>query len=154
MDDLVNFGIALSLIVGAIAGGAAAIKYFFAGRLFSKRWPCFVDVGPYSFELRYLYALRGPSGRIWLAWTDDVTYTQTDPRVLVRETWRSEFARLFNGSKAPSESDFAAAVQQHLGNGWLVVTNTEAYRLPIMRTIGHCVVHFRVRGEKSPARDG
>jgi hypothetical protein len=108
-----------------------------------------VEVGAYAFELSYLHGLRNPSGRFILDWTDELDrmHSNGDPRVMVEETVGSRIARFLVRRLAPAEGDFAAAVQKHLGDGWLIVSETEAIRFPITRSISYCIVHFKIRGE-------
>ena len=136
--------ILIALVLGAIAGSLGYFKYRRQGVGYSKTAHS-VDVGPYTFELRYLKALRDPSGEIHLLWTDELerAHAPTDPRVLVMETSGSSFARIVMGRREPDEDDHVAAVQAHLGNGWLIVSDVETRRLPITRTIYFCIVHFR-----------
>lgn len=139
----------LALVLGAIAGNLGYFKYRRQAVGYSNKSHS-VNVGSYTFELRYLHALRNPPGKINLLWTDELerTYAPTDPSVLVMETSESSFARIVMGRPEPDEDDHAAAVQAHLGNGWLIVSDVEARRLPITRTIYFCIVHFKVRGEE------
>jgi hypothetical protein len=96
MDGIALLFTSIAFAVGAVAGIVTAFRYHKVRAWFSERARR-VDVGSYTFELRYLYALRNPSGRIVLMWTDELdgTHIHKDPQVLVKETTGSELSRVF-----------------------------------------------------------
>lgn len=148
MDELVPFWAIASIILGVASAVYVVVRYPHIFTLFSKTSHR-ADIGPLTFRLNYVYALRNPSGRMIFVWTDELgrTYEQGDPRVLAMETTASGFSRLLRRESEPDKEKYAMAVKKHIGHGrgWLSVSSTDVYRFPILRHIAFCVSHLEIK---------